>query len=167
MSLSSIEEKDKCLICNNTFGKKDKIYYFGVNGRPKFKEQTKKWSKLKIHKDNNEHIYTLLHRKLHGTKQPFERSHRSCKREFWFKIHKQYDKIWREKSYQKSNQFFFQVISERMFQELLSVNIRIQILNSICFQKENLPTPKLIDSQLSCLNKIHINRKKIKIFSIV
>ena len=111
----SIEEEDKCLICNNTFGKKDKIYYFGVNGRPKFKEQTKKWSKLKIHKDNNEHVYTLLHSKLYGTKHPFGRSHRSCKREFWFKIHKQHDEIWREKSYQQSNQFFSRLFPKESF----------------------------------------------------
>ena len=54
LSLFSIEEEDKCLIYNKTFGRKDKIYCSGVNGRPKFKEQAEKWSKLKIHEDNNE-----------------------------------------------------------------------------------------------------------------
>ena len=54
LSLSSIEEEDKYFIYNKTFGRKDKIYCFGVNGRPKFKEQAEKWSKLKINEDNNE-----------------------------------------------------------------------------------------------------------------
>ena len=54
LSLSSIEGEDKCLIYNKTFGRKDKIYCFGVNGRPTLKEQAEKWSKLKIHEDNNE-----------------------------------------------------------------------------------------------------------------
>ena len=37
-NLSSIEDEDKCLICNKTFGRKNKIQCFGVNGWPKFKE---------------------------------------------------------------------------------------------------------------------------------
>ena len=82
LSLSSIEEEDKCLICNKPFGRKDKIHCFGVNGWPKFKEQAEKWSKLKIHKDNNEYVYTLVHSKLSGTEEPFWKSHRSWKREF-------------------------------------------------------------------------------------
>ena len=54
LTLSSIEEEDKCLICNKVFGRKNKIHCFGVNGWLKFKEQAEKWSKRKIHKDNNE-----------------------------------------------------------------------------------------------------------------
>ena len=38
LNLSSIEDEDKCLICNKTFGRKNKIQCFGVNGWPKFKE---------------------------------------------------------------------------------------------------------------------------------
>ena len=82
LSLSSIEEEGKCLIFNKTFGRKDKIHCFGVNGWPKFKEQAEKWSKLKIHKDNNEYAYTLVHGKLNGTEEPFGKSHRSCRKEF-------------------------------------------------------------------------------------
>ena len=78
MSLSSIEEGKKCLICNKTFRRKDKIHCFAVNGWLKFKEQTQKRSKLKIHEDNNEYVYS----KLNGTEEPFGKSHRSCKREF-------------------------------------------------------------------------------------
>ena len=48
LSLSSIEEEEKCLICNKTLGKKDKINYFEVNGWLKFKEQAEKWSELKF-----------------------------------------------------------------------------------------------------------------------
>ena len=80
LSLSSIEEEDKCSICNKTFGKKDKIHSFGVNGWPKL--QAEKWSKLKIHKDNNEYVYTLVHSKMNGIEESFGESHRSCKREF-------------------------------------------------------------------------------------
>ena len=58
LSLSGIEEEDKCVICHKTFGRKNKIHCFGVNGRPKFKEQAEKWSKLKIHKNNNEYVCT-------------------------------------------------------------------------------------------------------------
>ena len=58
LSLSSIKEPDKCLICNKTFKRKDKIHGFGVNGWSKFKEQAEKWSRLKNHKDNeNMHIH--------------------------------------------------------------------------------------------------------------
>ena len=32
LCLSRIEEEDKCLICNKTFGRKDKIHCFGVAG---------------------------------------------------------------------------------------------------------------------------------------
>ena len=58
LSLSTIEEEGKCLICNKTFERKDKVHYFLVNGWPKFKEQAEKWSKLKVHEDNNEYVYT-------------------------------------------------------------------------------------------------------------
>ena len=81
-SLSSIEEEDRCLIYNKTLGRKDKIQCFGVNGWPKFKEQAEKWNKLKIHKDNNEYVYTLVHSILNGTEEFFGKSHRSCKKEF-------------------------------------------------------------------------------------
>ena len=83
-SLSNIEEEDKRLICYKTFGRKDKIHCFGLNGWLKFKEQAEKWSKLKIHKDNNKYVYTLVHSKLNGTEEPFGKPHRSCKieREF-------------------------------------------------------------------------------------
>ena len=57
LSLSSIEEEDKYLICIKTFRRKDKTHCFGVNGWSKFKELAEKWSKLKIHKNNN--MYTL------------------------------------------------------------------------------------------------------------
>ena len=83
LSLFSIEEEEKCLICNKTFRRKDKIHCFGVNGLPKFKEQAEKWSKLKTHKDGNEYVHALVHSKLNGTEEEaFEKSHRSCKREF-------------------------------------------------------------------------------------
>ena len=42
LSLSTIDEEDKCTICNKTFGKKDEIHSFGVNGWPKL--QAEKWS---------------------------------------------------------------------------------------------------------------------------
>ena len=38
----------------------DKIRCFGVNGWLKFKGQAEKWSRLKIHKDNNEYIYIYI-----------------------------------------------------------------------------------------------------------
>ena len=82
LNLSSIEEEDKCLICNKTFRRKDKIHCLGVNGWPKFKEQAEKWSKLKIDKDNNEYVFILVHSKLNSTEESFRKSHRSCKREF-------------------------------------------------------------------------------------
>ena len=94
LSLSSIEEENKCFICNKTFGRKDKIHCFGVNGCPKFKKQAEKWSKLKTHKDDNEYVHTLVHSKLNDTGEPFGR-------EFEFKIFKQCDKIWREQSHRK------------------------------------------------------------------
>ena len=80
LSLSSIEDGDKCLICNKTFGRKYSIHCFEVNGRPKFKEQAEKWSRLKIHKDNNEHVYTLVYSKLNDTEEHFGKSH--SQREF-------------------------------------------------------------------------------------
>ena len=48
LSLSSIEEEDKCHICNKTFGRKDEIHCFGVNDWPKFKEHAEKWSNSKF-----------------------------------------------------------------------------------------------------------------------
>ena len=60
LSLSVIKEKGKCPICNKTFER--------LNDWPKSKEQAKKSSKFKIHKDNS-------------TEEPFGKSHRSCKRE--------------------------------------------------------------------------------------
>ena len=68
----------------------DKTRCFGVNGWLKFKGQAEKWSRLKIHKDNNEYVYILVYGKLNDTGEPFGKSH---------KIHKQCDKIWREKSH--------------------------------------------------------------------
>ena len=59
----------------------------------KFKEQAEKWSKLKIHKDNNEYEYTLVYSKLNDTEEPFGKSHRSCQRERESKIHKKCNKI--------------------------------------------------------------------------
>ena len=82
LSLSSIEEEDKCFICNKTFRRKDKIHCFGVNGWPKFKEQAEKWSKLKIDKDNNEYVFILVRSKVNGTEESFRKSDRSYKREF-------------------------------------------------------------------------------------
>ena len=79
LSLSSIEEEDKGLICNKTFKRNDKFHCFGINGKQKFKEEAEKWSKFKIHKDNNECIYTLIHSKLKSTEEPFGKSNRSCK----------------------------------------------------------------------------------------
>ena len=81
LSSSSIEQEDKCFICNKTFRRKDKVHCFGVNDLPKFKGQAEKWSKLKIHKDNNEYVYTWVHRKLNDAEEPLEKSHRSCNRE--------------------------------------------------------------------------------------
>ena len=57
LSLPSIEEENK------------------LNSRLKFKEQAERWSKVKIHKSNNEYIYiyiythTLLHSKLNGAEE--------------------------------------------------------------------------------------------------
>ena len=42
LSLSSIEEEDKYLICIKTFRRKDKTHCFGVNGWSKFKELAEK-----------------------------------------------------------------------------------------------------------------------------
>ena len=60
------------LIFNKTFGRKDKIHCFGVNGWSKLKEQSEKWGKLKIHKDNNEYVNNneLVNSKLNGTEEP-------------------------------------------------------------------------------------------------
>ena len=49
--------------------------------------QTEKWSKLKIHKDNNEYVSTLVHSKMSGTEEPFGKSHRSCDR----KLHSRFN----------------------------------------------------------------------------
>ena len=83
LSLPSIEEEDKYLIYNQTFRRKNKIHCFGVNGWPKFKAQAEKWSKLKIHRYNNEYVYMLyiyviyIHIKLNDTEVPFVKSYRS------------------------------------------------------------------------------------------
>ena len=77
MSLPSIEEEDKYFIYNQTFRRKNKIHCFRVNGWPKFKAQTEKWSKLKIHRYNNEYVYILEHIKLNDTEVPFVKSYRS------------------------------------------------------------------------------------------
>ena len=81
LSLFRIEEEDKCLICNKTFGRKDKVHCSGINSWPKFKEQAEKWSNFKSHEDNNEYVYTLIHSKLNGREEPFGKSHRSRKRD--------------------------------------------------------------------------------------
>ena len=70
LSLSSIEEERKCLICNKTFGRKNKIHS-SLKYHSKFKEQAEKWSKLKILKGNNEYVYTLVHSKLKGIEESF------------------------------------------------------------------------------------------------
>ena len=93
LSLFGVKEEDKCLIWNKTFRRKDKTHCFGVNSWPKFKEQTEKWSKLKIHKDQNQYVHTLVHRRLNDTEEATGKSHGSCCREFnvryiWYKIHK-------------------------------------------------------------------------------
>ena len=77
MSLPSIEEEDKYLIYNQTFRRKNKFHCFRVNDWPKFKAQTEKWSKLKIHRYNNEYVYILEHIKLNDTEVPFVKSHGS------------------------------------------------------------------------------------------
>ena len=77
LSLASIEEEDKCLIYNQTFRRKNKIHCYGVNGWPKFKAQAEKWSKLKIHRYNNEYVYMLVHIKLNDTEVPFVKSYGS------------------------------------------------------------------------------------------
>ena len=82
LSLSNIEGENKCLICNKTFRRKDKIQCFGVNGWPKFKEEAEKWNKLKIYKDNYKQVNTLAHSKLKGTELLFGKLQTSCKREF-------------------------------------------------------------------------------------
>ena len=79
LSLPSIEEEDKYLIYNQTFRRKNKIHCFGVNGWPKFKAQAEKWSKLKVHRYNNEYVYILVHIKLNDTEVPFVKSYRSVK----------------------------------------------------------------------------------------
>ena len=75
--LPSIEEEDKYLIYNQTFRRKNKIHCFGVNGWPKFKAQAEKWSKLKIHRYNNEYVYMLVHIKLNDTEVPLVKSYGS------------------------------------------------------------------------------------------
>ena len=75
LSLSSFKEEDKGLICNKTFRRKGKTHCFGVNGWSKFKEQAEKRNKLKIDKDNNEYVYTLVNSKLNGTEEHVEKSH--------------------------------------------------------------------------------------------
>ena len=77
LSLPSIEEEDKYLIYNQTFRRKNKFHCFRVNDWPKFKAQTEKWSKLKIHRYNNEYVYILEHIKLNDTEVPFVKSHGS------------------------------------------------------------------------------------------
>ena len=77
MSLPSIEEEDKYLIYNQTFRRKNKFHCFRVNDWPKFKAQTEKWSKLKIHRYNNEYVYILEHIKLNNTEVPFVKSYGS------------------------------------------------------------------------------------------
>ena len=91
LSLSSIEEEGICLICNKNFGRKN------MAGR----NQTEKWSKLKIYKDNNEYVSTLVHSKLSGTEESFGKSHRSCKRKFDSRYINSAESIniWREKSH--------------------------------------------------------------------
>ena len=59
-----------------------------INGRPKFKEQAEKWRKLKINKDKNEYLYTLVHSKLNGNEEHFRKSHTACEREFDFSVTK-------------------------------------------------------------------------------
>ena len=84
-----------------------KVHSFGVNSRLKFKEQAERWSKLKIHKNNeyiyiNIYIYTYISTqqiKLHR-RAPWEITWKLLER-IWFKIHKQWDKIWTEKFYWK------------------------------------------------------------------
>ena len=77
LSLPSIEEEDKYLIYNQTFRRKNKFHCFRVNDWPKFKAQTEKWNKLKIHRYNNEYVYILEHIKLNDTEVPFVKSHGS------------------------------------------------------------------------------------------
>ena len=77
LSLPSIEEENKYLIYNQTFRIINKIHCFGVNGWPKFKAQAEKWSKLKIHRYNNEYVYILEHIKLNDTEVPFVKSYGS------------------------------------------------------------------------------------------
>ena len=64
LSLPSIEEEDKYLIYNQTFRRKNKIHCL-------FKAQAEKWSKLKVHRYNNEYVYILVHIKLNDTEVPF------------------------------------------------------------------------------------------------
>ena len=54
-----------------SFGRADKIHCLGVNGCPKYKEQTVKLSKLKIYRGNNEYVYILVYKKLNGTEEIF------------------------------------------------------------------------------------------------
>ena len=124
LSLSVTKEEGKCLICNKTVERKDKIHCFGVNDWPKSKEQAEKSSKFKIHKDS-------------GTEEPFEKSHRSCKREFDLRYTNSAT-IFGEKNPTETGKFLSVVflvviISERKFLELLSVNIRNKFSkNGIC-----------------------------------
>ena len=71
-----LKRKKNISVATNNFGRKNKIHCFVVNSRSKVKEQAEKWSKLKIHKDDNEYVYTLVHSKLNGTGEPFGKSHR-------------------------------------------------------------------------------------------
>ena len=75
LSLPSIEEENKYLIYNQTFRIINKIHCFGVNGWPKFKAQAEKWSKLKIHRYNNEYVYKLVYIKLNDTEVPLVKSY--------------------------------------------------------------------------------------------
>ena len=47
-----------------------------------YKGQAEKWGKLKIYKNNNNYVVTLVHSKLNDKEGPLGKSHRICKREF-------------------------------------------------------------------------------------
>ena len=95
---------------------------------PQYKEQAEKWGKLKIYKNNNNYVVTLVHSKLNDKEGPLGKSHRICKREFDLRYINSATKFG-EKNPNENGKFLssifinisglIAIISERKFLELL------------------------------------------------
>ena len=79
----------------------------------------------KIHKDNNEYVYTLVHNKLNGTEDPSGKSHRIVRKSFGLRCINSATKLG-EKNPTEIGRFLstlsrsFVLIIERKFLELFS-----------------------------------------------